>query len=307
MIRRGCSGLIFLFFLCLGLFMAFGWGTYVDRKGTPARGVVTEKFENIRIWYGEWYRRFQLTAAYSTGQGMARHAVCDVDEKTFDSFRVGDSVPVHYFPALLVQPFVSAAHLEPCSALAIISFSSSVSHRLAVVFLALLAILLLWRVLRMRLAGWLLLPWLCFAAPYLILPHVDAEPGQPVASSAQVDSVSEVESIDIGERRRHEEIPLLHPYQMVLLRFTPPGKDRPVTAVDKVDKGSVPNLGRGQTVAIWYDARNPRIVRLQQGTRDFAGHARTEMLLLAAALGVLSLVPLAIGWFFRRMARPITR
>lgn len=302
-VRRGCSGLITFLFLCVGLFMAFGWGAYVDRMGAPARGVVTEKSENIRIWYSEWYRRFELIAAYSIpGQPMARHAVCDVDEKTFDSFRVGDAVAVHYFPALLVQPFVPAAHLQPCSALAGISFSSSASRHLAVVFLPLLVILLLWRLLRIRFAAWLLLPWLCFAAPYLILPHVEPEPARPVAASAQVDSVDEINSIDISERRRHEEIPLLHPYEMVRLRFLPSGRDTPVTAVDKVDKGSVPNLGKGQIVAIVYSAANPRVVRLQQGTREFARQAGTEMLLLAAVFCVLSMIALAIGSFFRRVS-----
>ena len=43
-----------------------------------------------------------------------------------------------------------------------------------------------------------------------------------------------------------EYIPLGQPYEIVRLRFLPPGKDTPVTAVDKVDRGSVPNLQKGQ-------------------------------------------------------------
>lgn len=57
-----------------------------------------------------------------------------------------------------------------------------------------------------------------------------------------------------------------------------------MTAVDKVDRESVPNLQKGQIVDIVYDAGNPRIARLRQGTRQFARQARTQVLLVGVLL-----------------------
>jgi hypothetical protein len=64
-------------------------------------------------------------------------------------------------------------------------------------------------------------------------------------------------------------LPLQHPYQIVRLKFVPAGMDTTVTAVDKIDSGSVPNLKPGQPLNITYDAVHPRIAILQGGTRLF--------------------------------------
>ena len=302
-VNFGCSTFIGFFLLAGVAFMAFGWPRYIDRNGTAASGVIQEKRESIRIWYAEWYRRFEIIAAYSAaGQPMTRHAICDVDEKTFDSLRVGDRVPVHYFPALLVQPLIAADHLEPCSPF-VISWRSDLVQRLSVAIVPLLALFFAWRFLRIRLAGWLLLPWLFFALYYLVVPRLEPEPAQPVAATAQVDFVNEVTKIHFGRRRR-SDIELFHPYEIVRLRFAAPGKNTPVTAVDKVDKGSVPNLAKGQTVPIVYDAGNPRIVRLQQGTREFSRQAGGEVILLGAVMLGLVLLAAGIGRLLRRAAGP---
>ena len=206
---------------------------------------------------------------------------------------------VHYFPALFVQPLVTADHLAPCSRSASINFSSSLSKPLAVALLPLLAILLLWRLFRIRRATWLLLPWMFFALTYLVLPRVEAEPGRPVLATAQVDRVDDITALGLS-RRRGEYIPLGQPYEIVRLRFLPPGKDTPVTAVDKVDRGSVPNLQKGQIVEIVYDVGNPRIARLRQATRQFAQQARTQVLLVGVLLCLVVMLLLAVRSFFRR-------
>lgn len=302
-IRRAFSALFACVLAGTGLFMAFGWPIYLDRKGTAASAVIKEKRENIRVWYAEWYRRFQIQAAYSyPGRSWGHETICDVDEKTFDSLRVGDSVPVHYIAPLFAQPFVAADHLAPCSPLASISFSSSIGHRLVVAGIPLLVILFLWQVLRIRRAVWLLFVWILIAALYVGLPRVEPEPSRPVAATAQVDGVDEISVLQLGHKRQ-DDLALLHPYQIVRLRFLPPGKNAAVTAVDQVDKGSVPDLRIGQNVAIVYDSQNPRIARLQQGTRQYARQAGTEVLVVFGILALLALIPLGFGRFFRSLGK----
>jgi hypothetical protein len=310
-VQRAFSKLIALAILCAGLFMAFGWPLYVDRVGTAASGVIDEKREDVAVWYDEWYRHFEIRASYPIAGGrFPSRTNCNVDEKTFDSLHVGDPIAVHYIAPLSVQPFVRADHLAPCSPLAIINFSSSITWRLIIAFIPLVAICFLRRLLPGRLVAWLLLIWLSVAV-YLLLPHVEPEPARPVAATAQVDGVNLVNALELSERRQND-IPLLQPFEIVRLRFLPRESSAPVTAVDKVDRGSVADLKSGKTVAITYDVQNPRIARLQQGTRRFAAKTRMEMLVLGAAVILLAMLPLAFRWVFkyiwnRAVIRPVAR
>src|SRR5579871_6312674 len=114
--RSGCSTLAALLLLAFGLFMAFGWPLYVDRSGTAAAGQITEKRENIHVWYSDWSRRFEVLASYPIpGQRVRRTTSCYVDQKTFDSLRTGGDIAVHYLPRMPFQPFFAVDHLEPCS------------------------------------------------------------------------------------------------------------------------------------------------------------------------------------------------
>jgi hypothetical protein len=196
---------------------------------------------------------------------------------------------------------VPATHLAPCSTAASIGLGSPLLPRLLVTFSALLAIMFLWRTLRVRIAIWLLFPWICFAFAYIGLPRVEPEPQHPVAGTATVYEVLTITAL--GNMEPQQSLPLQHPYQMVLLQFVPPGMDTPVKAVDKVDLGSAPNLKEGQAVNIIYDAAHPRIARLQQGTRLFPGRTlKTVMLCCIAYILVLAIVG-GIGSFFRLIRR----
>ena len=88
----GCSALLGILFLgCLGAAIFF-WPTFIDANGTPASATISEKRETVRIHYGDWYRRFQIIAAYAIpGQPMERHAICDVDQKTYAFSPCGQS------------------------------------------------------------------------------------------------------------------------------------------------------------------------------------------------------------------------
>src|SRR5580704_18822087 len=115
-----------------------GWPIYLETAGTPASAAITEKRESVSIEYDEWFRRFQVMAAYSIpGQPVQHRAICDVDEKTYDSLHPGNVVVVHYFRNLLNQPFLPATYLSPCSNFASISVNSRVFVPLALIFMAL--------------------------------------------------------------------------------------------------------------------------------------------------------------------------
>jgi hypothetical protein len=292
--RSGCSGCGGFIFLCLAIFAIVGWPIYLETHGASAPGVLTEKLENVRIEFTEWYRRFQVIATYSVpGQPVQHRAICDVDEKTYDSLHPGNTVEVRYFASLLSQPFLPATRLSPCSTTASLNLNAPVVRSLIVAFVGLLVILFLWRVLRIRIAVWLLLPWLCWCFARLALPRTEPEPQQPVAATAIVHSVVTVTTLGAEE----DSIPLTHPYQMVVLQFVPPGLDSAVKAVDKVDMGSVPNLKEGQSVEILYDAAHPRIARLRQGTRLFPGHTMA----LVVGCCIASVVILAMAWVAGRV------
>jgi len=279
-------------FLLIGSAIA-AWPSVLDAIGTRTSGVITEKYEMVRVFGGDWFRHFEIIASYSVpGQPLEHRAICDVDEITYDSLHKGSAVVVHYLPSLLVQPFIPATHLSPCSAMASISFNTPLRY-LALACVALLPILVLWRVCRIRSAVWLFLAWLGLTLAYVVMPRTEPEPQGPLPATAIVDRIVRVTKLG-DEQRSNKGIPLLHPYQVVELKFVPPGMDTAVTAVDKIDENSVPGLKEGRSAAIVYDAAHPRVARLQGGTRLFPGQARTTALLFGAGFAVLVAISLTV-------------
>ncbi len=300
--RGGCSGLILLVFLVCAFAGILFWPKYVDANGGVAPGVISQKSESIRIHYGEWYRFFEITATYEiSGQRFEHRASCNVDEPTYDSLHVGNGVTVHYLLNLQSRPFFPATHLSPCSALASVNANPVVMRELAVAFAALLGILFVWRVLRMRIAGWLLAPWAGVFFFYICMPRLEPAPEQPRPVKATVQSIDNVTKL--LEANHSRGISLQHPYEIVLFKFLPEEMDTPVMGVDKVDADSIPNLKQNQTVDILYDAGHPRIARLQGGTRLFPGQARTMVVLICGAFMGFFFVLGMVGWLLRFGAR----
>jgi hypothetical protein len=279
--------------LLLIAFAIVAWPSVVDSIGTRTSGVITEKIEVVRIFSGDWFRHFEIIASYSVpGQTLEHRAVCDVDESTYDSLRKGSQVVVHYLLHLLVQPFLPATHLSPCKTMASISVNTPVRH-LALALVALLPILIFWRVFRIRSAVWLFLAWVGLTFAYVVMPRTEPEPQAPVSGTAVVDHIARISKLG-DEERTDRGIPLLHPYQVVEFKFVPPGMDTAVTAVDKIDENSVPGLQEGQSAAIVYDAAHPRVARLRGGTRLFPRQARMTVLLLGGGFAVLIVILLTI-------------
>jgi hypothetical protein len=303
-IGSGCPAMGVLALVCLAALASIVWPAYVDTNGTRTSGVITEKHERIRVEYGEWYRHFEIIAAYSIpGQVLPHRASCNVDEKTYDSLHLGSAVVVHYLANLLNQPFLPATDLSPCSTMASIGLNPSTIGNLLGALIALLAILFLWRILRIRIAVWLLLPWVCLSLGYLLLPKAEPEPRHPVPATATVASLTTVAYL--GEGDDSEGIPLQHPYQIVELKFVPSGMDTGVIAIDKVDLDSVPNLKEGQSADIVYDVERPRVARLRAGTRFFPGQALITVILCCAAFTGFLVIAAAVLWVFKLAGRSL--
>lgn len=304
--RSGCAGLLgFILLLCAVVAM-FNWPAFVDAKGVHTSGVLSEKRETVKIEFGDWFRHFEIIGEFAVpGLPLKRHAVCDVSEATYDSLHTGSVIAVAYLPDLLNQPFLPATHLSPCTSWDSVNINPSFTRKLLLALAALLLILFFWRVLRIRLIAFLLLPWACLMFAAVALPHTEPEPAQPLPTTATVESITTVSTVMEGQDS--EGIPLQHPYQVVRLKFLPPGMDAPVTAIDKIDSGSIPGLHAGQNAAIVYDASRPRVARLEGGTRSFPGHALMTVVLASLAFFVfLSIVALA-GWLLHQVARGASR
>ena len=302
----GCSALLGILFLgCLGTAI-FLWPTFVDINGAHTGAAISEKRETVRIHYGDWYRRFQILAAYRIpGQPVERHAICDVDQKTYDSLHVDNQVTVHYLPSLLDQPFISATHISPCTSLASVNLNPSIIPKLVIALVSLLAILFTGAILRARrLRAVLLFLWFFLVVAYFVTPRTEPTPSEPRSAQATVQTIDTITSIPDSSRH---SITLSHPFQIVRLQFTPPGMDSPVTAIDKIDLNSIPNLQAGQTVDISYDAANPRIAALRGGTRLFPQHFALLLLLLGAVILGLFFVLAVIRFVFRPVVSPLSR
>lgn len=310
---KGGSGIAGFLFLVGIVALFYEWPTFMDRSGASATARITEKREGIRIPFDNWFRSFSIVAAFRPPGAVIEHrAVCDVEEDIYDSLHVGTAVTVHYWPSMLTQPFIPATHLSPCTPRANFTSNPELYRNLQMVFGSLVAIAFLVFVLRLRMAVWLFLPWFYFFLVTAAVPHAEPAPSQPRPAQATVRNITTITTImeNNGSQSSHNvtfgPIKLEHPFQIVALEFTPAGRTDPVVGIDAIDANSIPDLRKQQTVDIEYDLTNPRIARLQGGTRDFPGQAKRQVLI---AFGVIIALLLAIfaGWRILRFFSPQSR
>lgn len=276
-------------------FVSYRWDSIIDSLGTADPGAITEKRESVRTNYADWFRRFQIVAAFKApGYPYERHTICDVDQQIFDGLLVGSPVTVHYLPALLAIPLVQSTHISPCPPWGILGSNRELYRRSLYLYGSLAIILGIAFVLRIRSAAWLLLPWSALFVVYGICPHTEPMPLQPRPVRAVVKGVATVKTLvesDTGDRGT-QPITLAHPYQLVEMQYTPEGRSEPVMAVDAIDPDSVPNLNAGQVLTINYDAGNPRVASIPGATRMFREQAIQQLgleylILVAVFLGLL--------------------
>jgi hypothetical protein len=306
--RFGLSGIVAFLFLAGLVLVFYKWPSFLDANGTETTASVTEKRETVRANFGHWFRRFEIVAAFhASGSPLERHAVCDVEQATYDSFRDGDHVTAHYLPALLQQPFIPATHLAPCTPGANFGSNPDLYRKMEVIFGSLFAILFVWLLLRVRIAAWLLIPWFGFFLAYGLSPRAEPPPSRPRPAKATVMSVPTIVTILGGgtnAKAYNVEVKLEHPYQLARLQFTPPGATGPVVALDTVDLNSIANLAPKQVVDIDYDATNPRIARIHGGTRDFPTQALHQLMLTYAVMAGLFVALVMVSRLRRFRRRP---
>jgi hypothetical protein len=268
-------------FLVLGWFcvIAYNWDDWLDHSGVSVAGTVTDKRETVRTNYADWFRRFEVVAAFhAPGSPIEHSLICDVDQPTFDSLRIGQQVTVHVVPGLLFQPFVPSSHLSICPKWVIFGFNSELYRRSLFLYGSLALILVAGLLLRMRRVLWLLFPWSAFFVFYGICPHAEPAPLHPQQTTAVVTHVTTVTTL--LESGAHDSTPplrLSHPYQLVQMTFTPAGRTDPVLALDTIDLNSAPNAQEGRTINIEYDPANPRVARIPLATRNFPQQAQQQI------------------------------
>jgi hypothetical protein len=205
------------------------WPSIIDQTGAEATARVTEKREHIRVPFDTCFRSFEIVAAFRVpGNPLERHAVCDVEQDTYDSLHAGTSVTVRYWPALLSQPFIPATHLSPCTARANITSNPELYRKLQIVFGSLAVIVLLALVLHWRLGLWLLLPWFYFFLVIAVIPRAEPAPRDPRPVQAAVRNITTITTILEGttspsNHSNFGPVNLEHPFQIIQLEFTPSG------------------------------------------------------------------------------------
>jgi hypothetical protein len=293
--------LLILGFLCL---IAYRWDSFIVSSGTSAPGSISEKRETVRVYFADWFKRLEIVVAFrAPGYPYERHAVCDVDQETYDALHVGSPVTVHFLPALLGQPFLPSTRISVCPSLLMFASNSNLYRTFFYLIGSLALILVIAFVLRLRRATWLLVPWSAFFVVYGICPHAEPAPLQSRPAQAVVRNITTVDTIIEGGDTRSYSMPikLAHPYHIVELQFTPAERSEPVVAVDAIDQDSLPNLKPGQFVNIEYDRANPRVVRIPGATRQFEHQALHQ---IGLEYGFALVVLLLLLLFAARSRRP---
>jgi hypothetical protein len=302
--RKGCFSFLISGFFAIVFATVFASNLYLDTVGTLTTGTVYAKREMIWVHYGDWSRDLEVLATYyRNGEPFPSRTGCQVTEETYDSLRVGSPVAVRYLPsrALRDQPFIPASRLADCTVYTAFKRRSAQIGKWGAIVGAFVALVLLWRLLKIRLAGWLALCYAGVIFAYIAIPNTEPVPVHARSATATVQNVTTISTMLEGDN--NEGIDLAHPYQIVELSFKPDGVNDSVVAVDKIDLDSVPGLQKGSTVPITYDALRPRIARLNGGTRSFPAHAvMTAALCFAAFLGLLS-VWWIISSAFQKLSR----
>lgn len=307
MAAKGCSSYIGLVWIVLMFGVVIGYSLFLD-NGVVTTGEISAKREWIRTDYGDWNRVLDVTARYrAEGDARPRYVEGQFDVQAFDRLRVGDAVQLRYLPvrALLDFPLVPSSRFADQNTVSIV-FRPVRVHPVLFAWLAATALLLvLWLKARVSLAGWVLLASAPIAFVYVSMPLSEPSPSGPArTATAVVDYMDNVTKMFEGSHTRG--MPLSQPYDIAALRFTPEGRTEAVVGVDKVDAGSVAGLTKGAAVPIRYEAANPRVVRLEGGTRTFPRKAFQTAILTGGVFAALLVVATLVGSGMRALGRRLS-
>jgi hypothetical protein len=311
--RRRVSRLsLFYFVVTLGLLV--GGSVWLDRRGEVTTARVASKQEEITVKQvpaGGWIRWYRVGVEFVTRDAGLGMATVTLPQARYDALHPGDSIQVRYlpfFPLLARVADRSTGH----AVLDVARHFADDPWLLPFLLWLVGGFVALWIASRVATVAIVVagLAWMALAFP-LEFPAPRPLPAAPVEATARVTAVTLVTKAPARTTARRSRASrsmsesvrrLAMPYEVVQLRFAPPGLPDSVVAVDAVDSASVAGLTAGAIVPIAYDPRSPREARMTLGSRTYRDRNRYHFLVPMMGLGLLGMLG-AWGWRHGRVRR----
>jgi hypothetical protein len=302
--RRRTSGLE-LFYLLVTAGLLAGGSLWLDRKGVPVTGHVTEKHERIVIGAepsGDWDRYYEVATTFELPGDGSSQATVRVPRDRYDALHAGDPIEVRYLPQ-----FPLLARTSDRSTASVARELAWGLVRISILVWLLGGVLVLWIAARIGTIPVLAagVGWIASAYPLLFSPPSREGP-RPTAAAAEVRNITLVDKSPARVSRTRRRTSgfnrrLEIPYQVVQLLVPVRGGRDTVLAVDAVDSGSVRELAFGARLAVRLDPAAPREAQLAGGTRRFVAANRYHFLIPVVGFGLLgTLAGLAYRWRRKR-------
>lgn len=295
-----------LFYALIIMALLLGGSVYLDRKGVPVTGRVTEKHEQIVVGHepsGDWRRYYEVVTAFDLPDGGRSQAAVRVPVERYDVLRVGDPIEVRYLPQ-----FPLLARTSDRSTASVVSELAWGLAGIPILVWLVGGFLALWVAARLGTIPVLVAggAWIAASYPLLFSPPTRDRP-RPSPATAQVRGItlidkspSRVSSSRSRTSRFNRRLEI--PYQVVELRVPVAGGRDTVLAVDAVDSGSVAGLAHGAELPVHLDPAEPREAQLAGGTRRFVEANRYHFGIPVLGFGLLGMLA-ALTYRWRRKRR----
>ena len=280
-----------------------GASLYLDQAGVIAPAQVLKKSETIQFRdEGDWRHHYAVQVQYTAPDGTAPAATFNTTAAIFDALSEGGNTTVR---TVSINGWFNLVRLADQSTWTWIPWNW-LGIGLGVILLGWLG----WRFFQNK-AGCALL--ILVALVIFVTPFVwkfiewqnsqnpDLMPLRATGVITQVERVTEIDPMpgegDGGEWET--KIEAAQPYDIVVVRYTPPGYAEPILGVDAIDAGNqviTPEMA----VEIAYATTNPRAVRLLQGTRSHHWQNPLAWLQEQALAALLILIILGTVWALER-------
>ena len=322
-----------LYLLLLGGALVFLMTPYVltsralDEKGVVLQGRVYRKSESVRPYYSGWARDLEVTIEYPLPEtrGVSFFGV-RADTRQYDALHLHQPVEVRRLlhrdlPKVPLAEFWWQAGALPVVKLVGPAGTGSFNRIFDPAGMpglkiagGLAALLLFWRITRVSALGWAAAIGIAAGVGWLFIldfPRAMPQPQRAVRSAiGRVKSVGHVNRILSGQRSSGWVAD--QPIDVLGVEFVPEGRSEPVVAVDLIDRGSVPALKQGSTVAVRYEAESPRTAYVEGATRSFPGRnlrgaVRDGVLVVGVLIGFMLLAQWAGRAFNQRVRRRLPR
>lgn len=312
-----------LFLLLAVLMSPFIWTSLaIDQRGITISGAVSSKRESVRVRNNDWSRSSEVTIRYEVPEtSSAGFTTVTMPPEEYDSYHVGQRVPLHYLRSKDVPDFPTSRllremHLLPTVRLADKRAFSLLDQRvpakwllIAGIILATILALVLWRMVWRSTFWWPMGGVIMAALTFFLFSEFPRPTQEPVGDLQQAEGrIQDVTHITrLLQSQRSQGLETKQPIDVVEVEFTPVDSHDPVLAVDLIDTNSVDGLKEGSIVRVAYERQSPRTAQIVGAKRDFyrlnfqgafeQGMANLAVLVTAAVLCVL------LPWLWKRRRR----